>query len=106
MRMKNPTGFEESRSPFRDERGIGRAPDRIRKRAVNVTVQEEILAHAKQMKLNLSQILEDELRKRVREELGRRWYEENKAFVDSYNAYIERNGVFGEELLDLDDPPV
>jgi antitoxin CcdA len=104
MRMVEPKGFSEERSPFRDERGIGRAPERIRKRAVNVTVQEEILAYAKEMKLNLSQVLEAELRKRVREERARRWAEENKEFVESYNAYIERNGVFGAEFEDWDDP--
>jgi len=76
------------------------------KRAVNVSVDAEILKVAKEMRLNLSQALEDALRRLTEEERARRFYEENKAHFDSYNAYIERNGVFGEELLDLDDPPV
>lgn len=95
-------GLEEQKTTFRgsDSRGTSR------KRAVNVTVDDAILTHAKEMDLNLSQVLEDELRKRVKDERGRRWQEENKEFIESYNAYIERNGVFGEDLLDLDDPAV
>ena len=54
--------------------------------------------------MNLPRFLEEELRERVKDQRGRRWAEENKEFIESYNAYIERNGVFGEELLDLDDP--
>ncbi|HUJ03223.1 MAG TPA: type II toxin-antitoxin system CcdA family antitoxin [Rhizomicrobium sp.] len=73
---------------------------------MNVSVDAEILKVAKEMRLNLSQALEDALRRLTEEERARRFYEENKEHFDSYNAYIERNGVFGEELLDLDDPPI
>ncbi len=58
------------------------------------------------MSMDLSQLLEEEVRQRVKDQNGRRWAEGNREFIESYNAYIERNGVFGEELLDLDDPPV
>lgn len=58
------------------------------------------------MDMNLSQLLEEMVREHVKNRRGRRWAEENREFIDSYNAYIERNGVFGEELLDLDDPPI
>jgi antitoxin CcdA len=74
--------------------------------AVNLSVDAELLAVAKQMKLNLSSTLEATLRKVTEEERIRRWRAENKHVVDSYNAYIERNGILGEELLDLDEPPV
>jgi antitoxin CcdA len=73
---------------------------------VNLSVDAELLAMAKQMKLNLSSTLEATLRKLTEEERVRRWRAENKHVVDSYNAYIERNGILGEELLDLDEPPV
>ena len=78
------------------------------KRAVNVSVDAEILKVAKEMRLNLSQALEDALRRLTEEERARRFYEENKEHFDSYNAYIERNGTLSEALLklDLDDPAV
>ncbi|MBV9064016.1 MAG: type II toxin-antitoxin system CcdA family antitoxin, partial [Alphaproteobacteria bacterium] len=56
--------------------------------------------------MNLSQIPEEEFHDGLKDQRRRRWAEENRAFIESYNAYIERNGVFGEDLLDLDDPPV
>jgi antitoxin CcdA len=59
----------------------------------------------KRSEMNLSRFPDEELREAVKDQRGRRWAEENEAFIDSYNAYIERNGVFGEDLLELDDPP-
>ncbi|MEI9992322.1 MAG: type II toxin-antitoxin system CcdA family antitoxin [Rhizomicrobium sp.] len=74
---------------------------------MNVSVDADILKIAKEMGINLSKATEDALRKLTEPERIRRWQEENKDVIESYNAYIERNGVFGEELLDFeDDPPV
>jgi antitoxin CcdA len=77
-----------------------------RKRAVNVSVDAAILKVAKDMRINLSQALEDALRRTTEPERIRRWQAENKDAIASYNKLIERAGVFGEELLDLDDPTV
>ncbi len=85
---------------------IGPGPKPRPKRAVNLSVDAELLKLAKELDINLSQALEESLRKLTEPERIRRYREENKAFFDSYNAYIDRAGVFGEELLDLDDPPV
>lgn len=85
---------------------IGPGPKPGPKRAVNLSVDADILRVAKEMKINLSETLETTLRKLTEDERVRRFYEEHKEFFDSYNAYIERNGVLGEELLDLDEPPV
>lgn len=110
MRMKK--GFSEpprrfEGAPGRKHNGhIGPGPKPGPKRAVNVSIDAEILKVAKEMKINLSQACEQTLRKLTEEERIRRYREENREAIESYNAYIERNGVFGEELLDLDDPPV
>jgi antitoxin CcdA len=101
MRMKKR--FEETAKPFRREEPfkhnghIGPGPKPGPKRAVNVSVDAEILKVAKEMKLNLSKMFEDSLRKLTEPERIRRWQEENKEAIDSYNALIERAGVFGEE---------
>ncbi|HEY4115302.1 MAG TPA: type II toxin-antitoxin system CcdA family antitoxin [Rhizomicrobium sp.] len=100
-----PEGFAEEARSFRDKH-VRRAPGPSRRVSIPVDIDEGLLMESKAMDINLSNFLEDELRQRVKEQRGRRWAEENKAFIDSYNAYIERNGVFGEDLLDLDDPPV
>ena len=70
-------------------------PSAGRKRAVNVTVDEEVLADAKELRLNLSQVLEDELRKRVTEEKTRRWQEEHREAIEAHNRFIEKHGIFG-----------
>ena len=97
--------FAEPRRPFKGAERP-RADDHSAKRSVRVSVDAEILKAAREIGVNLSKALEDALRVATEEERIRRWQIENKPFTDSYNAYIERNGVFGEELLDLDDPPV
>ena len=77
------------------------------KKAVNVSVDAELLKIAKEIGVNISKVAEDALRQATEPERIRRWREENKAAIESYNAYIERNGIFGEELLEFeDDPPV
>jgi antitoxin CcdA len=82
-------------------------PKAVPKRAVNVSVDAELLTIAKEIGINVSKVTEDALRKTTEPERIRRWRIENKDVIDSYHAYIERNGIFGEELLEFeDDPPV
>lgn len=70
------------------------------KRAVNLSVDAEILAEAKAMNLNLSQILEDDLRARVRQARIDRFSEENKDAIEWHNRFIEENGIWSEEYRD------
>lgn len=72
---------------------------------MNISVDAGLLKVAKEIGVNVSKVAEDALRKATEPERIRRWQEENKDVIESYNAYIERNGIFGEELLDFDDDP-
>ena len=67
------------------------------KRAANLSIDAETLAEAKAMGINLSQTLEDELRRRVQQARIERWSRDNKAAIESYNRFIEDNGVWSEE---------
>jgi antitoxin CcdA len=96
-RMKKKQ-FRESPKLFQHSGRIGQPAKPGRKRAVNVTVAEDVLAEAKRLKMNLSQVLEDELRKRVTEEKTRSWQEENREALDAHNRFIEKHGIFGEEF--------
>jgi antitoxin CcdA len=101
--------LEDPAKPFRYEdasKHIGAGSRIGAKRAVNLSVDERILAVAKDMHINLSQTLEDALLKLTEDERIRRAQEQSRKSVESYNALIERAGVFGEELLDIDDPSV
>jgi antitoxin CcdA len=93
------------RGPEQDVRPSRRNPGP--KKAVNVSVDAELLKIAKETGINISRLAEDALRKATEPERIRRWREENRDVIESYNAYIERNGIFGEELLEFeDDSPV
>lgn len=100
-----PEGLAEEEHGFRYEHA-GQTFGPSRKVPVPAEIDEALLTEARAMNMNLSQLLEEMVREHVKNRRGRRWAEENREFIDSYNAYIERNGVFGEELLDLDDPPI
>jgi antitoxin CcdA len=84
----------------------GPAKTARKKRAVNLSVDAELLDLARDMGLSPSQVLESALRRETEAERIRRWQQVNRKSLDSYNRLIERAGVFGEELLDLDDPAV
>ena len=97
--MRMGKGFDEDAKPFSNRPKPRPGP----KRSVNLSINAEILDAAKAQGINLSQTLEDTLAKLTEEVRIAKWSEENRAFIDSYNAYIERNGVFGEEFQDWDD---
>jgi antitoxin CcdA len=103
MRMARPrhTSASEARKRFAHLRRPGQV-----KKPVNVLLDAELLNDARRLKINLSQTLEGELRRLTEDERIVRWQHEHRGFFESYNVYVERNGVFGEELLDLDDSSV
>ena len=100
MRMAN--NFSDSARSFRrDEvppkRRLGEPAKPARKRATNVSIDEEVLAEAKAMGLNLSQTLEEELRRRVQDERNRRFQDENRGAIESYNRFIAKHGIWSKK---------
>lgn len=71
---------------------------RRRKRATNLTVDEELLERARRLGLNVSQVLETGLAQAIREREAEEWLKRNRAALDAYNAQMERHGVFSEGL--------
>ena len=63
------------------------------KRAVNVSVDAGILDMAKGMNINLSQTLEDALRKRTQDERDRRFQDEHREAIEAHNRFIEKHGI-------------
>ena len=101
MRMKK--GLSDSPKLYRAPQAqrhsghIGQPPKPARKRPVNVSIDGDILADAKALGINLSQVLEDELRKRAKEEKTKRWREENREAIESYNRFIAEHGIWGKK---------
>lgn len=63
------------------------------KRAINVSLDKDAVAGAKEMGINISQACERGLAaevKRVREE---QWLTDNKEAIEATNAWLEKNGL-------------
>ncbi len=68
------------------------------KRPANVSINEDLLRVAKEMKVNLSRTLETSLIEIVRARQRESWLEENRAAIDAYNERVARKGVFSDGL--------
>ena len=68
------------------------------KKACNVSVNEDLLRQAKALGINLSQTLEAELEKRVREARAKAWAEENRDAIESQNRWVEKNGLWSDGI--------
>ena len=71
---------------------------RMSKKAVNLSIDADLLAQAREMGFNLSATLETALRKKTREEERRRWSEENHDAIEAFDQRIERDGVWSDGL--------
>lgn len=71
---------------------------RMAKAAVNLSISEVILREARALKLNLSQVLEEGLRERLKRRRAEKWLEENREAIQAYNERIEREGLWHKGL--------
>jgi antitoxin CcdA len=76
----------------------------VRKRAVNLFVDAELLDDAKRLGLNLSDTLERRLHAIVRVDREKRWLEENREAIASINQFIDRHGLLASKLRFRPDP--
>ncbi|WP_293551960.1 type II toxin-antitoxin system CcdA family antitoxin [Parvibaculum sp.] len=67
---------------------------RMAKKAVNLSVDANLLTHARELNINLSALLEGALR----EEARKRWREENREAIEAYNERIREYGVWSDGL--------
>ncbi|MEA3021607.1 MAG: antitoxin CcdA [Alphaproteobacteria bacterium] len=70
----------------------------VRKRAVNLFVDAELLDEARRLRINVSETLERRLRTIVRGEREKRWTEENRDAIASINAFIDHHGLLASRL--------
>ena len=89
--------LDEGAKPFRHSGHIGPGPKPGPKRPVNLAIDAEILAAAKAQGINLSQVLEEELRKLTKKARETKWQEENREAFESYNRFIAEHGIWSEK---------
>ena len=68
------------------------------KKATNLSVNSDLLAKSRALKINLSATLEKALEIQLAEAEAKKWAAENKAAIRAYNEFVEENGCFGDEL--------
>jgi antitoxin CcdA len=61
--------------------------------ATNVSLNADLVAEAKELGVSISQASNRRLEEAVKLARAERWLEENKAALDSYNAWVEANGL-------------
>jgi antitoxin CcdA len=63
------------------------------RRATNLSIDAELLDAARKLSINLSRAAEEGISLAVRRERDPQWLEENREALESYNAYIDANGL-------------
>ena len=66
------------------------------KKAVNVSIQSELLDAARTEGINLSATLEAALADQLRIRRRDRWRAENEAAIEAYNRDVDQNSSFGD----------
>jgi antitoxin CcdA len=69
-----------------------------RRKPVNLTINQDLLASARKYKLNLSKVLEDSLLRELKTRWQNEWLDENKEAISDYNKRIARHGVFSDGI--------
>ncbi len=75
---------------------MGTTAPRILKKAVNVSINIEIVTEAKAAGLNLSVVLENALRTELKAHRELQWRAENKSAIAESNAELERVGLWSD----------
>ena len=66
------------------------------RRPTNVSLNEDLLAKARDLGVNLSQTLEDGLKTRLAEERRKRWLADNKTAFAARNDHFEKYGLWSD----------
>lgn len=71
------------------------------KKSTNLSINSDLLAQAKQNKINLSKALEHRLAEMLLEQKRCTWREKNREAIDAYNRRVGVSGVFSDGLRDF-----
>jgi antitoxin CcdA len=63
-------------------------------KSLNLTVDASLIEDAREYGINISALLD----RALREEIGKRWKEENKAAFEALGKDIEKNGLWSDGL--------
>jgi len=68
------------------------------KKPTNLTVNSDLLSKAKDLKINISAVLENALAETLIDQKRKQWAKDNAQSIDNYNEAIQSFGVFSDSL--------
>lgn len=68
------------------------------KHPTSLSISSDLLRRAREIDINLAQILEQALAVEVRQRVEQAWLEENRPAIAAYNDHVAANGVFSDGL--------
>ena len=68
------------------------------KKPTNLTINSDLLNKAKELKINISSVLEHALAERVTQSERDVWLKENADSIASYNEQVNKYGVFSDGI--------
>jgi len=71
------------------------------KKPTNLSINSDLLSKSKALNINLSATLENALKKELAKSKSKKWKSQNRAAIQSYNDFVEKNGVFGSEYQEF-----
>jgi antitoxin CcdA len=71
------------------------------KKPTNLSINSDLLAKTRALKINLSATLEQALESQLAQAEAAKWAEENKAAIRAYNDFVDENGCFGDEFREF-----
>jgi antitoxin CcdA len=63
------------------------------RKATNLTLDAQAIADAKELGINISAACEEGLVIAISKARGEKWLRENRAAIDSFNAYVDKHGI-------------
>jgi antitoxin CcdA len=66
------------------------------KKAVNLTIDSDLLDQARKLGVNLSRELEARLEQLTKAERSAQWQQENREAIEAYNRRVEQRGLFSD----------
>jgi len=68
------------------------------KKPTNLTINSDLLTKAKELKINISSVLEHALAEKVKQTKRDTWLQENSESIIAYNNHISNFGIFGDDV--------
>ncbi len=68
------------------------------KKPTNLSINSDLLSKAREMNINLSATLENELARQLKIKQRELWLQENTKAIQAYNDFVENEGVFSDGI--------